>query len=182
MNNPMFGGIKIQYQSDPDFANEVMEHPVWQMQPDTIIQYFCWNTALINCFNHYHKNILKDDKYIDIKDMNDAMIANRGYKYLADITLGVEKAMQLCYRHEAESLSNVQDSILDIKEQIHSYTGNIDISVPNEYYVIVTPFKDTGHYSWLTSISGILAHYIDSYDAILKTTDKWLEIIKIIFN
>ena len=182
MNNPMFGGIKIQYQSDPDFGSLVMEHPVWQLEPDTIKQYFCWNTALVNCYNHFHYNIIKDNKYMDLRDMNDAMIANKGYRYLHDIDLGVDKAIKLCYNCEAESLSEVQDGILGIQEQIHNYTGEVNIEIPNEYYVIVTPFKDTGHYSWLTNMSGKLAHYIDSYDGKLKTTDKWLQIIKIIFN
>lgn len=177
--------LDVQYQSDPMFSSLVMEHPVWQKDPDTVLQYFCWNVAKINCYNHYHEKIVKDGHFVSIEDMNEAMIADKGYLYLDAMKRcngNTEEAKKLCLNREAESISSVQNFILDIKEEFHDYKGNIDLNVPNEYYIVKTPFQSSGHYSWLLGVYDGVVKYLDSYDGVVRTTKTWLDIIKIVFN
>jgi hypothetical protein len=180
-------GVKVQYQLN-EYKTDIMTSPIWQLKedgsldPDYIYDYACFITAGLNARNHYHKIYLHKDDYMNLREFNQKMRNNEGYEYLYYKKLysgNVELMKQACYGRESFSRHEIYDNLLEIKEKVRNYTGIIDFSVPNEYFLIKTRYLNTGHYSWLI---GADHKYVDSYDGKIKyANNNILEIIKVVF-
>jgi len=168
-------GIDYYTQTDIRWKNEVMTHAEWQDKPDIINDYFCLNTSLLNWYNDFFNENLTP------KDLNNLLIKNNGYEYLKakDIFKGNRNAMYAaCYNRESYVVWYVIQSLLKIKQIVRNYTGKINLSVNNEYYIIKVPYLGTGHYCNIISSQ---LDYFDVYDGKIKKPVKVLEVIKIIF-
>jgi hypothetical protein len=168
-------GIDYYTQSDLRWKNEVMTHPKWQERPDIINDYFCLNTSLLNWYNDYF------NENITPKDLNDQLRNNNGYEYLyyKDLYKGnMTEVKKACYNRESYVRWDVIQKLLKIKQIVRNYSGNPNISIPNEYYIIKVPYKSTGHYCDL--ISNRL-DYFDVFDSQIKKPVIYLEILQIVF-
>lgn len=184
----VLNNVKMQYQSDPDFKDLIMCQIPWQrdkkghLDPDTIGEFFCRNTAELNMFNLF--NVGK--KYIDIGKLNELIIKHNGYYYLYHLNLNggdIDKTYKSMEKlkligKESYVIPAVINWILGIKEEIKNYSGEINIKSPNEFYMIKTPYGDTGHYSMIYKPD---RSYIDSYDGNPKKPLTILDIIKVVF-
>lgn len=170
-------GIEMQYQSDPRYSNEVMTFPKWQPLPDRIGDYGCLVTAKLNCFNLFKK----DKKHYNLKELNDILIQNFGYKYLYYMRLlgnDLNLVKKECFQKESETVNEVINLILGIKHEEYVYTEKIDISIPNIFYIVRTIYQNTGHYSMVLDND---LSYCDSYNAKYHKPENILNIIKITF-
>lgn len=182
--------IEMQYQIKEDCRNVIMTLPIYQrymngdlkdkLDPDYIVEWGCFNCAGVNIYNHYHGHYLKDGKYLTIEQFVKLMKEKKGYEYdyWMDFYKGdIDKVKKACEGNEANSRQEVFDEILGIKSRDNDYKGAIEISVPNFYYIIKTPYSNTGHYSMLLDSN---YRYFDSYDGKIKTASNFLKIIKVI--
>jgi len=170
--------IKIQFQSDTNYADEIMTFPVWQNKPDTIKQYGCLLCAKLNAYNFFNK----DCDFMNIKQFNDKIIKNKGYNYLyfMDLFNGNEnKTKAECYGKESFQRPDIINNILGIIKEQKNYTSKIDIKSKYNFYILKSKFQDTGHYSLIIQNDKLC---VDSYDGNLKYFNEILDIIKITFG
>jgi hypothetical protein len=171
-------GIDIAYQTDPLYMNEIMTYPSYQTSPDIIKQYGCLLCAKLNAYNLFNK----DKIHLTIKDFNELIKKHNGYNYLFYMNHNnndIEKTKKDCFGKESFQIPAVINWILGIKEEYSKYQGIIDIESANDYYIIKTPFQNTGHYSLVIEADKT---YLDSYDGQIKHPTTILDIIKITFK
>ena len=168
---------RFYYQTEKENQNIIMTHPHWQPKPDTIGEYGCLLIAKLNAYNHK----FNQDK--QVKELNDEVIANKGYEYLNWLNFyngDIAKTKVACFGKESFLVREVINRLLNIKGEERNYTGVIDIQSPTDYYIIRTKHKNTGHYSLVIDKD---MKYFDSYDGKTITPQKRdiLEVIRIRF-
>jgi hypothetical protein len=174
----LINNILMQYQNDPLYAGEIMTSPIYQKNPDYIRDWGCLLVAKLNAYNLFNKN----KNYLNIKQLNDLMIKHKGYNYLFYMSHNhgdVEKTKKDCFGRESFQIPAIINWILSIKNEANNWTGKIDINSINDYFIIKTKYKTTGHFSLV--VSGDDNAYLDSYDGNIKHPTTIYDIIKITF-
>jgi len=173
---------RFYYQSEIENKNIIMTHPKWQIKPDTIGDFGCLLIAKLNAYNC----MFSQDK--KVKELNDEIIANRGYEYLRQcevwrVESGVnyEQVKKACFGKESFLVSEVINKLLKIESEERNYTGMINIQSPIDFFLIRTKYLNTGHYSLIVNRD---MKYFDSYNGVMKTPEKQniLEVIRIRFG
>jgi hypothetical protein len=165
--------IEMQYQSHPDNKPLIICTPPWQKiinnkaktiyDPDTIGEFGCLTCAKVNARNLFYTNY-----WMSIKEANQLIIDNDGYEFLYQMSLSndLDEVKAKCLGRESYQIPAIVNPLFNIKkERDFVARDQIQIHIPNKFYIIKTKFQNTGHYSLLINEK---LDYFDSYDGVVK--------------